>query len=112
MRAMLLRGLLFAALTILGVALSLSLGGCATFEERPIKVGTETRLVTLMRTYTATEECSKLATAPPGWGIAACATHGPYHCTIRMRPDATDDTLGHELRHCVDGDWHPIGGKK
>ena len=92
------------------LAAILLLTGCATpgtFDgERPLKVGQESRWVTLERTYTATEDCGRKASAPPGWRIVACASYNDVHCTIRMQPDASDDTLGHETRRCFDGAWH------
>lgn len=85
----------------------LLLAGCASFEERPIKTGAETRVITLDRTYTATEECNKLgAVVAPGWRVLACAQINGTLCRITMQPAATDDTLGHEARHCFDGMWH------
>lgn len=92
--------------------LALFIGGCASFEERPLKVGTDTRYIILIRAYDTREECSRLSTSPPGWRPIACATLRPTDCTIRMQPDATDDTLGHEVRHCFDGDWHRNLGRK
>lgn len=82
------------------------MAGCAGVTERPVKTGEETRIVTLNRTYAATQECSKDVTAAPGWYVVACATFNDILCRITMRPDATDDTLGHESRHCFDGAWH------
>ena len=81
------------------------LAGCATMDERPIKVSTETRIITLERSWDARSKCHSMASVPPGWKIVACATLGAA-CTIYMQPDAGDDTLGHETRHCFDGDWH------
>lgn len=82
------------------------LAGCASLEERPVKVGTESQWITLERTYTATEDCSRHAQAAPGWKIIACATFDHVSCRIKMQPTASDDTLGHETRHCFDGAWH------
>lgn len=97
---------LFIVFAVTGVALSLFLGGCASVEERPVKAGPEVRIVTLERTYAATEECGKLTSAPPGWKIVACATLGEAVCKIIAQPTADDDVLGHEVRHCFDGTWH------
>ena len=97
---------LFTVLLALGIAISLVLGGCVTLEERPVKEGVDTRVITLERTYSATEECGKRAVAPPGWKIVACAQHGEAGCKITMQPTASDDVLGHEARHCFDGAWH------
>lgn len=98
--------ILWLAFLALGVAISLALGGCASFEERPVKVGSETRVITLTRTYAATEDCGKTASAAPGWRIVACAAHNESTCKITMQPTAGDDVLGHEARHCFDGNWH------
>lgn len=91
---------------------SLLLAGCAsnpgTFDgQRPYKVTTETRVVTLARDCSAGERCAAKKQAPPGWKVVACAEYNDIICTINAAPDATDDTLGHELRHCFDGAWHP-----
>lgn len=89
---------------------SLVLVGCATtgtFDgERPHKVGSETRLVTLIRSADASDKCAAHKPAPPGWRVIACAEFNDTICRIYMKPDASDDTLGHEARHCFDGSWH------
>ncbi len=83
------------------------LASCAVLEERPVIVGNETRIITLKRTYNATNECISLgAKAPPNWKVEACAQFNQTNCLILMKPDATDETLGHEARHCFDGSWH------
>lgn len=98
--------LLFLAFLAIGVALALFLGGCASFEDRPVKVGSTVSIITLERTYTATEECNKGIAVAPGWKILACAEYGNSLCKITMQPTASDEILGHEARHCFDGAWH------
>lgn len=80
--------------------------GCETFEERPVKVGEDTRAITLVRTYSAAAKCEADTTVPPGWKVIACAYPGPILCTIKLHPMASDEVLGHEVRHCFDGYWH------
>jgi uncharacterized protein YceK len=85
----------------------LLLSGCASIEERPVKTGSDVRVVTLYRTYQATEECNRRGTAAaPGWKVAACASFNNQICTIVAQPTASDEILGHEVRHCFDGAWH------
>ncbi len=100
------RAAIFAAFLVIGVALSLFLGGCASLEERPVKTGSTVSIITLERTYAATEECSKRIAVAPGWKAVACAEYGNSLCKITMHPAAPDDILGHEARHCFDGSWH------
>ena len=92
---------------------TLFLTSCAeisgTFDgERPLKAGLETKTITLLRTYDASEECTRLTwnKVPPGRKAIACASWGETNCLIRIKPDASDEVLGHEVRHCFDGSWH------
>jgi hypothetical protein len=95
------------SLLLILLSTMLLLTGCASFEERPVKEGMDTRVVSLQRTYQAQEQCERAgANAAPGWKVVACAKFNQIQCTIIMRPDATDETLGHEARHCFDGSWH------
>jgi len=46
-----------------------------------------------------------------GYALEACsfwpAPGGPKVCTIITKKSTDLDTLGHETRHCFQGNWHP-----
>lgn len=90
------------------LTLSLALAGCAGLEERPIHAGVATRSITLERSYSARAECTAATRTQvaAGWYAEACAYYRANPCVIKMEPDASDATLGHEVRHCFDGPWH------
>lgn len=79
--------------------------GCETLQERPVKEGISSVMVITNRTYEVENICGKLTTVPPGRKAIACALPGPP-CTIWINPMASDEILGHEFRHCLDGHWH------
>jgi hypothetical protein len=84
----------------------LLLVGCATMEPYPIKTGVDTVTVQLIRADDAQLTCTKMSGASIGQHIEACALPSITHCTIYMLPNASNDLLGHETRHCFDGAWH------
>jgi len=78
-------------------ALSLQVLGCSLFESKPQLTMTEFKLV--FRFDDRPMPSDKGAVASAGW------TDG--YCIIRMKPEYyTHRCLGHELRHCLEGDWH------
>ncbi len=78
--------------------LTLSLcASCSLFEAKPKLMQTEFRLV-----FRFDEN-----PMPDDSGAAASAAWVDGHCIIRMRPEYyTHRCLGHELRHCLEGNWH------
>lgn len=84
----------------------LGLAGCATVENFPILEVANTKEITLIRTPVTSQVCEMLSPAKPGRYVVACATVANGSCTIYVTPEATNDTWGHELRHCFDGRWH------
>jgi hypothetical protein len=69
-----------------------------------IKSGTEYKAIELQRTSDIIGECK--VQMPPGWRIRGCSFYFLNPCKIVVTPDVTDEDLGHELRHCFDGNWH------
>jgi len=56
-------------------------------------------------------ECNKESKRVGNGGFAytvqACAFWTKTHCTIITGKADNHDTIGHEFRHCFQGDWHP-----
>ena len=40
------------------------------------------------------------------FGTIAYSIYEPGHCVIVMKKDKYPQCLQHELRHCLEGDWH------
>jgi hypothetical protein len=51
----------------------------------------------------AAAECKKLGSEP---GALACALMGKYNCVIITSKNTTHEILGHEARHCFEGNFH------
>lgn len=83
----------------------LVLVGCATVESFPILEMANTKEITLIRTWDAARICSRLVPPKSDSVTVACAIMRDT-CIIYVEPTATNDTWGHELRHCFDGRWH------
>jgi hypothetical protein len=47
-----------------------------------------------------------------GFTLQACAFWEGNTCTIVTGKDTTMHSLGHEVRHCFQGDWHSENGQK
>lgn len=99
--------LTYGIFLIAGVCIMLviiGIGGCAMTPEYPFITSQSTPVkITLTRREDAPEVCSKRLKIP---NLVACAFWIVYECEIIMTPDADNDTLGHEVRHCFDGSWH------
>lgn len=71
--------------------------GCTAFEPRPEFIQTEFRVIFLFDENPM----------PSDKGAVASATWSDGHCVIRMkRAHYSNRCLGHEFRHCLEGDWH------
>ena len=96
------RFILFVAFTILGVWLSLSLGGCASGNfETPIKpqYRKESVAVTWIETDNIKAVCNNNR-------AIACAIPELEPCLVWTYPNPDWGTLGHEIGHCFLGRWH------
>lgn len=73
--------------------------------------GTDTKAVTLMVVDNPQAVCNKESRKRGNKGFAyqveACAFWTADACTVVISPTASMHTLGHEMRHCWQGDWHP-----
>lgn len=86
---------------ILIFSLSLFVNGCSLFEANHKFIQTDFRLVFLLDDEPMPNDDS----------AAASAYWDDGYCIIRVKPEYyTHRCLGHELRHCLEGDWH--NGKK
>lgn len=67
--------------------------------------GTKTVLVRLTRRPDAGAECARRTGIEQSIACATYTKDGTF-CEIVMQPDASNEDLGHEARHCFDGNWH------
>jgi hypothetical protein len=89
--------------------LVLLLSGCGSFvavpEDKRISNDPTVRWVVV---DDAEKECvARGSDKPKPWRIiTGCAQYGKYTCTIITNKTTTMETLGHELRHCFEGQFH------
>lgn len=78
-------------------------------QSHSLKLGSEYKAIELLRTNRVKEECN--IPVPPGYRVEGCAkTISLIGCQIVVNADVTNEILGHELRHCFDGNWHSDDG--
>jgi hypothetical protein len=86
---------------LLLLATSLMLTGCMSHFKPPESPGT--RLVTWVVSEDL-HECAALKQYSHLWG---CAKWSDFSCTIYTKPRTSVEVLGHEVRHCFEGHFHP-----
>jgi hypothetical protein len=67
------------------------------------KMGMHNSHITWRVVEDATAECKALGSKTPA---LACAFMGKYNCVIVTNKDTSHEILGHEMRHCFEGNWH------
>ena len=76
---------------------SLLLAGCSAFEARPNLMQTDFRVIFRFDDEPMPSDRQAVASAKWGDGL----------CIINVKPEYyTHRCLGHEFRHCLEGDWH------
>jgi hypothetical protein len=99
----------FLSLLLVGVLLSLSLGGCDSFLT-PVKREYTKQTVTITWQEVANEADLNTACGRSGEDkkILGCAYISPASpaCTIFTHKNSNFETLGHEFMHCFTGRWH------
>lgn len=93
------RAMLTLCLLAFCVAVSLLIGGCATFNA---PVNPEYRRASVNVTWIETDQVP--AVCRNDRALACALPSDP--CIIYTYPEPAFDTLGHELLHCFMGRWH------
>ena len=79
------------------IVFSLAVLGCSLFDSKPQLTMTKFRLVFRFDDNPI----------PKDKGAVASASWIEGYCMIRIKPEYyTHRCLGHELRHCLEGDWY------
>ena len=78
----------------------------ASCSNLPKEEKVKTASVTWIRTESAQQQCESLFIVPAGYKIYACAVLEDKHCYVITHPQEGNDYLGHEMRHCFDGEYH------
>lgn len=91
-------------------------GEYGTFDDNPKKPfdasnhNYETMLITWKVVKDVNKECNKMrikrGVKPFGFSVDACSTWNGRMCTIITKTKPTMWSVGHEIRHCYEGDWH------
>jgi hypothetical protein len=85
------------------------LSGCSTMQMREAnqfeasQLGMRSTFVTWKVVEDAAAECRKLGSEP---GAVACAMYTKHSCVIITSKNTSHEILGHEARHCFEGNFH------
>lgn len=70
----------------------------------------ETMLITWKAVKDVNKECNKMRVkrgeTPFGFSVDACSSWSGRMCTIITKAKPTMWSVGHEIRHCYEGNWH------
>lgn len=70
----------------------------------------ETMLITWKVAKDVNKECNKMRVKrgeePFGFSVDACSSWNGRTCTIITKTKPTMWSVGHEIRHCYEGNWH------
>jgi hypothetical protein len=98
-------------LAVLGLAGALA--GCVLLLDAPLQLVNTTRITnSTMVTWELVDDidaqCRKLGIASePNSTFYGCVEFTTTQCKIYTARVTTEQILGHELRHCFEGLWHP-----
>jgi len=66
--------------------------------------------ITFIQTNNVQETCDKESRNKGlggfGYSVEACSFWTKTTCTVITAPTANFHTIGHEIRHCLQGSWH------
>ena len=93
----------------IGFGLTVWVAGCESFDNPKMILpeGNHYKFVQTEVTLNVTPRClERGAKAPNGKYVAACANSNANSCHMTVSPNVSNETLGHEFRHCINLGFH------